>query len=119
VSAITPINYQPVRPRRVFKGELKEALGGSSYRESTPLDLSGWRFSLLAIGLIIFREHGDFECTFWHLETVMKKVAVVLGNSKQPLRRGKKKPGVERYSVDRQLCSRARITLQSRSTTLV
>jgi hypothetical protein len=59
------------------------------------------------------------ECTFWHLETVMKKVAVVLGNSKQPLRRGKKKPGVERYSVDRQLGSRARITLQSRSTTLV
>jgi hypothetical protein len=34
------------------------------------------------------------ECTFWHLETVMKKVAVVLGNSKQPLRRGKKKPAV-------------------------
>jgi hypothetical protein len=34
------------------------------------------------------------ECTFWHLETVMKKVAVVLGNSKQPLRRVKKKPAV-------------------------
>jgi len=31
-------NYQPVRARRVFKGELKEALGGPSYPESTPLD---------------------------------------------------------------------------------
>jgi len=87
-------NYQPVRPRRVFRGELKEALGGSSYPESTPLDHSGWRFSLLAIGLIIFREHRDFECTFWHVETVRKKVAVVVGHLKQPSRRGKKKPGV-------------------------
>ena len=94
MSAITPINYPPVRPRRVFRAELKEALGGPSYPESTPLDLSGWQSSLLAIGLIIFREHRDFECSFSHLETVMKKVAVVLGNSKQPLRRGKKKPGV-------------------------
>jgi hypothetical protein len=34
------------------------------------------------------------ECTFWHVETVMKKVAVVLGHSKQPLRRGKKKSAV-------------------------
>ena len=94
MSAITPINYQPVRARRVFKGELKEALGEPSYPESTPLDLSGWRFSLLAIGLIIFWEHRDFECTFSHVETVMKKVGVVLGNSKQPLRRGKKKSAV-------------------------
>ena len=30
------------------------------------------------------------ECTFWHVETVMKKVTVVLGHSKQPLRRGKR-----------------------------
>ena len=34
------------------------------------------------------------ECTFGHVETVMKKVAVVLGHSKQPLRRGKKKSAV-------------------------
>jgi hypothetical protein len=34
------------------------------------------------------------ECTFWHVETVIKKVGVVLGNSKQPLRRGKKKSAV-------------------------
>jgi hypothetical protein len=80
VSAITPINYQQVRARRVFRRKLKEALGEPSYPESTPLDLSGWRSSLLAIGLIIFREDRDFECTFWHVETVMKKVPVVLGN---------------------------------------
>jgi hypothetical protein len=30
--------YQPVCPRRVFRGELKEALGEPSYPESTPLD---------------------------------------------------------------------------------
>ena len=53
-----------------------------------------WRSSLLAIGRIIFREHRDFECTFWHVETLMKKVAVVVGHSKQPWRRGKKKPAV-------------------------
>jgi hypothetical protein len=34
------------------------------------------------------------EGTFWQVETVMKKMAVVLGNSKQPLRRGKKQPAV-------------------------
>jgi len=45
------------------------------------------------------------ECTFWHLETVMKKVAVVVRHSKKPLPPGKKKPAVERYSVDRQVCS--------------
>ena len=83
-----------VRARRVFRGELKEALGEPSYPESTPLDHSGWRYCLLAIGLIIFSEHRGFECTFWHVETVMKKMAVVLGNSKQPLRRWKKKPAV-------------------------
>ena len=94
MSAITPINYESVRARRVFKGKLKEALGEPSYPEATRLDLSGWRSSLWAIGLIIFRQHRDFECTFWDVEIVMKKVAVVLGNSKQPLRRGKKKPGV-------------------------
>jgi len=88
VSAITPINYERVRARRVFKGELKEALGEPSYPESTPLA------QRRGGGLIMFREHRNFECTFWHVETVMKKVAVVLGHSKQPLRRGKKKPGV-------------------------
>jgi hypothetical protein len=55
------------------------------YPESTPLDLSGWLSSLLARGPIIFRENADFQCTFWHVETVMKKVAVVLGHLKKPL----------------------------------
>jgi hypothetical protein len=59
-----------------------------------PLDRSGWLSSLLALGQSIFREYPDFECTFWHVETLMKKVAVVLRQSKKPLRRGKKKPGV-------------------------
>jgi len=36
----------------------------------------------------------DVQCTFWHLEIVMKKVAVVLRHSKKPLRQGKKKPAV-------------------------
>jgi hypothetical protein len=76
-----------------LRGELKEALGGPPYPESTPLDLSGWRFQVPS-GAIIFREHPDFQCTFWHVETVMKKVAVFLPHSKKPLLRGKKKPGV-------------------------
>ena len=94
MSAITPINYQQVRARRVFKGELKEALGEPSYPESTPLAHPGggpicWIAGSLYFGSIVMN-----ECTFWHVETVMKKVGVVLGNSKQPLRRGKKKSAV-------------------------
>jgi hypothetical protein len=46
------------------------------------------------MGPIIFRENADFQCTFWHVETVMKKVAVVLGHSKKPLPPGKNKPAV-------------------------
>ena len=93
MSAITPINYESVRARRVFKGVLKAALGEPSYPEATPLDLSGWRFQVPS-GAIIFGENPDFQCTFWHVETVMKKVAVVLCHSRKPLPRRKKKPAV-------------------------
>jgi hypothetical protein len=72
--------------------ELKEALA-PTYPESTPLDHSGWRFQVPS-GAIIFPEHPDVQCTFWHVETVMKKVAVVLRHSKKPWRQGKKKPAV-------------------------
>ena len=54
------------------------------YPESTPLAPRRGGPEL-AIGPIIFREHPDFQCTFWHVETVMKKVAVVLGHSKKTL----------------------------------
>ena len=86
-------NYQPVRPRRVFRGELNEALASYLPR----IHASGskaWRSSLLAREPIIFREHPDFQCTFWHVETVMKKVAVVLRHSKKPCPQGKKEPAV-------------------------
>jgi hypothetical protein len=56
--------------------------------------MKGVAVSLLAREPIIFREHPDFQCTFWHVETVMKKVAVVLRHSKKPCPRGKKKPAV-------------------------
>jgi len=98
------LNYQAVRPRRVFRGELKEGPRPPYPESITPLDerrggpwLGSWP--------IIFPEHPDFQCTFWHVETVMKKVAVVLRHSKKPLPPAKKKPAVERYSVDRQVCS--------------
>jgi len=48
----------------------------------------------LAREQIIFPEHRDFECTFWHVETVINKMAVVLPHSKKPLPRGKKKPAL-------------------------
>ena len=63
------------------------------YPESTPLDQRRGS-PLLAIGPIIFGENADFQCTFGHVETVMKKVAVVLGHSKKPLPPGKNKPAV-------------------------
>ena len=57
-----------------------------SLRTPNPrLSISRGGCPLLAIGPIIFREHPDFQCTFWHVETVMKKVAVLLGHSKKPL----------------------------------
>src|SRR4028119_2142648 len=98
------LNYQPGSPRRVFRGELKEAPRPPYPESITPLDerrggpwLGSWP--------IIFPEHPDFQCTFWHVETVMKKVAMVLRHSKKPLPPAKKKPAVERYSVDRQVGS--------------
>jgi hypothetical protein len=97
------LNYQAVRPRRVFRGKLKEAPQPPYPESITPLDerrggpwLGSWP--------IIFPEHPDFQCTFWHVETVMKKVAVVLRHSKKPLPPAKKKPAVERYDLDRQVC---------------
>src|SRR6476661_4402956 len=77
-------SYQPVRPRRVFRGELNEALASYLPRINHASGSKAWRFSLLAREPIIFREHPDFQCTFWHVETVMKKVAVVLRHSKKP-----------------------------------
>jgi hypothetical protein len=78
------VNYQPVGPRPVFRGELKEAFFASVPRihasRSLGVAVQSWR-----LGPIIFREYADFQCTLWHVETVMKKVAVVLGNSKKPL----------------------------------
>ena len=52
-----------------------------------------WRFQVPS-GAIIFGEHPHVQCTFWHVETVMKKVAVVLRQSKKPLGQGKNKPAV-------------------------
>jgi hypothetical protein len=72
--------------------ELKEAL--APYLPLIHASRSkAWRFQVPS-GAIIFGEHPDVQCTFWHVETVMKKVAVVLGHSKKPLRPGKKKPAV-------------------------
>ena len=68
-------------------------LSSPPYPESTPLDERGG-CRRLGSWLIIFREHPDFQCTFWHVETVMKKVAVVLRHSKKPCPQGKKKPAV-------------------------
>ena len=98
------LNYQPVRPRPVFRGELKEAGGLYLPRihasRSLGVAILCCEADQLYFGSIVMN-----ECTFWHLETVMKKGAVVLRHSKKPWPPGKKKPAVERYSVDRQVCS--------------
>jgi hypothetical protein len=60
----------------------------------TPLDLSGWLSFVGDRARVYFGSILMNESSFWHVETVMKKVAVVLRQSKKPLRRGKKKPAV-------------------------
>ena len=99
------LNYQAVRPRRVFRRELKEAPRPPYPESITPLDerrggpwLGSWP--------IIFPEHPDFQCTFWHVETVMKKVAVVLLHSKKTLASREKEACGITVRVDRQVCSR-------------